>query len=126
MPQREATKLAKQIVADPEHALDTLAREELGLNPGDLGSPIGAAASSFLAFATGAALPLLPFLFASGDRALLTGVAVTGVALFSIGATLSLFTGRSALGSGARMLALGALAGGITFGIGRLFGVALG
>jgi len=126
LPQREATKLAKQIVADPEHALDTLAREELGLNPGDLGSPIGAAASSFLAFATGAALPLLPFLFASGDRALLTGVAVTGVALFAIGATLSLFTGRSALGSGARMLALGALAGGITFGIGRLFGVALG
>ena len=126
LPQREATKLAKQIVADPEHALDTLAREELGLNPGDLGSPVGAAASSFLAFATGAALPLSPFLFATGDRALLAGVAVTGVALFAIGATLSLFTGRSALGSGARMLALGALAGGITFGIGRLFGVALG
>jgi VIT1/CCC1 family predicted Fe2+/Mn2+ transporter len=126
LPQREATKLAKQIVADPEHALDTLAREELGLNPGELGSPLGAAASSFLSFAAGAAVPLVPFMFASGNRALLTGVAVTSVALFAIGTTLSLFTGRSAFVSGARMLALGALAGGVTYGIGRLFGVALG
>ena len=126
LPQREATKLAKQIVADPEHALDTLAREELGLNPAELGSPIAAAASSFLAFAAGAALPLVPFLFATGNRALLSAVSVTCIALFAIGATLSLFTGRSAWGSGLRMLALGALAGGVTYGIGRLFGVALG
>jgi len=126
LPQREATKLAKQIVADPQHALDTLAREELGLNPAELGSPAGAAASSFLAFAAGAALPLAPLLFMSGARALQTGVAVSGVALFAIGATLSLFTGRSAWYSGARMLALGALAGGVTYGLGRLFGVALG
>jgi len=126
LPQKEAARLAKQIVADPEHALDTLAREELGLNPAELGSPLGAAASSFVAFATGAALPLLPFALATGGRALQYGVAVTGVALFGIGATLSLFTGRSAWYSGARMLALGALAGGVTFGIGRLFGVALG
>ena len=126
LPQREATKLAKQIVADPEHALDTLAREELGLNPGELGSPIGAAASSFMAFAAGAALPLVPFVFAAGNRALPTSIGVTGVALFAIGATLSLFTGRSAWLSGTRMLFLGALAGAVTFGIGRLFGVALG
>ena len=65
-------------------------------------------------------------MFASGTQALFAGVAVTGVALFAIGATLSLFTGRSAWYSGARMLALGALAGTVTFGIGRLFGVALG
>jgi VIT1/CCC1 family predicted Fe2+/Mn2+ transporter len=126
LPQKEANKLAKQIVADPEHALDTLAREELGLNPGELGSPIGAAASSFVAFAAGAALPLAPFLFATGSRALLFGVVVSGISLFAIGATLSLFTGRSAWYSGSRMLLLGALAGGVTFGIGRLFGVALG
>ena len=126
LPQKEATKLAKQIVADPEHALDTLAREELGLNPAELGSPAGAAAASFLAFAAGAALPLVPFLFLTGARALQAGVAVAAVALFAIGATLSLFTGRSAWYSGARMLALGALAGGVTFGLGRLFGVALG
>jgi VIT1/CCC1 family predicted Fe2+/Mn2+ transporter len=126
LPQREASKLAKQIVSDPEHALDTLAREELGLNPGELGSPLAAAASSFCAFAVGAALPLLPFVFASGNRALVAAVAVAGIALFAIGATLSLFTGRSAWVSGARMLALGALAGGVTYAIGRLFGVALG
>ena len=126
LPQKEANRLAKKIVADPEHALDTLAREELGLNPAELGSPLGAATSSFLAFAAGAALPLAPFVFASGTQALFAGVAVTGVALFAIGATLSLFTGRSAWYSGARMLALGALAGTVTFGIGRLFGVALG
>ena len=126
LPRKEATKLAKQIVADPEHALDTLAREELGLDPAELGSPAGAAVSSFLAFAAGAALPLVPLLLASGAYALQAGVAVTGVALFAIGATLSLFTGRSAWHSGARMLALGTLAGGVTYGIGRLLGVALG
>lgn len=126
LPQREANKLAKQIVADPEQALDTLAREELGLNPSELGSPVGAAASSFLSFAAGAALPIVPFAFASGPQALYTSIAVTGVALFAIGATLSLFTGRSAWLSGGRMLLLGSLAGAVTFGIGRLFGVALG
>jgi VIT1/CCC1 family predicted Fe2+/Mn2+ transporter len=126
LPQREATKLAKQIVADPEQALDTLAREELGLNPTELGSPAGAAASSFFSFAAGAALPLVPFLASSGNRALYTSVGVTCVALFGIGATLSLFTGRSAWHSGTRMLLLGGLAGAVTFGIGRLFGVALG
>ncbi|MEO8508059.1 MAG: VIT1/CCC1 transporter family protein [Betaproteobacteria bacterium] len=126
LPRREATKRARQIVADPENALDALAREELGLNAADLGSPLGAATSSFLAFAGGAALPLMPFLFNAGDLSLPIAIAITGVALFAIGATLSLFTGRSAWFSGARMLALGALAGGVTYGIGRLFGVALG
>lgn len=126
LPQRQATKLAKQIVADPEQALDTLAREELGLNPAELGSPLGAAASSLLSFAAGAAVPLVPFLLSSGTRALYTSIGVTCVALFCIGATLSLFTGRSAWRSGGRMLLLGAVAGAVTFGVGRLFGVALG
>jgi VIT1/CCC1 family predicted Fe2+/Mn2+ transporter len=126
LPQRQATRLAKQIVADPEQALDTLAREELGLNPAELGSPVGAAASSLLSFAAGAAVPLVPFLVWSGTRALYTSIGVTCVALFAIGATLSLFTGRSAWLSGGRMLVLGAVAGAVTFGVGRLFGVALG
>ncbi len=120
---REAEQVAQKLVADPEQALDTLAREELGLNPAELGSPWGAAASSFLAFATGAVLPLTPFALAGGVRALPASVFVTAIALFAIGATLSLFTGRNALASGARMLAIGALAGGVTFAIGRLFGV---
>jgi VIT1/CCC1 family predicted Fe2+/Mn2+ transporter len=126
LPADEASRLATRIVADPEHALDTLAREELGLNPEELGSPWGAAISSFLSFAAGALLPLLPFVVTPGAAALPIAVGVTAVALFAVGAMLSLFTGRSALRSGARMLALGALAGGITFAIGRLAGVALG
>lgn len=127
VPAREADRIAQRLVADPEHALDTLAREELGLNPGELGSPIGAATSSFLSFAAGALVPLLPFLMLPGSRAALSvAIGVTAVALFAIGSMLSLFTGRGALYSGARMLALGALAGGVTFGIGRLLGVVVG
>ncbi len=126
VPAREADRIAQRLIADPEHALDTLAREELGLNPDELGSALGAAASSFLSFASGALLPLLPFLLLPGPRALPVAIGITGAALFGIGATLSLFTGRGALFSGARMLALGAIAGGITFAIGRLFGVTLG
>ena len=126
LPQRDAEKLANKLVSDPEHALDTLAREELGLNPGELGSPIGAAASSFAAFATGAAVPLVPFFFATGTAALGIAIGVTAIALFAVGAVLSLFTGRSAWLSGLRTLALGALAGGVTFAIGRLVGVNLG
>ena len=126
LPPEEALKLATQIVADPEHALDTLAREELGLNPDELGSPWGAAISSFLAFAAGALLPLAPFMLMSGPRTLPVAIGVTAVALFAVGALLSLFTGRGALHSGARMLALGGLAGAVTFAVGRLAGVALG
>jgi VIT1/CCC1 family predicted Fe2+/Mn2+ transporter len=126
LPKKEAGRLAQRLVADPEHALDTLAREELGLNPAELGSPLGAAISSFVSFAAGAVLPLAPFLLMPGAGALPSSIGITAVALFVVGATLSLFTGRNAAFSGARMLALGALAGGITFAIGRLFGVTLG
>src|SRR5207249_7336996 len=121
----EAERVAKQLVADPEHALDTLAREELGLNPEELGSPWGAAISSLLSFALGAAVPLLPFAFGAGTHALALAGVLTAVALFGVGATLSLFTGRGALASGARMLLLGGLAATVTFGAGRLFGVGI-
>ena len=106
----EARRLAKRLVADPEHALDTLAREELGLNPDELGSPWQAAVSSFLSFAVGAGIPLLPFVFAARAHALPIAGLLTALALFAVGATLSLFTGRGALPSGIRMLLLGALA----------------
>ena len=125
LPQKEADRLAQQLVAEPEHALDTLAREELGLNPAELGAPIGAAVSSFLSFAAGAVLPLLPFVFGSGARALPFAIGLTACALFCVGATLSLFTGRSAWVSGLRMLLLGTIAGGVTFALGRLLGVAI-
>lgn len=126
LPTKEADRLAHRLIADPEHALDTLAREELGLNPDELGSPWGAAIASFLSFAAGALIPLLPYVLAARGQALLIAIGVTAVALFAVGATLSLFTGKSALRSGSRMLLLGALAGGITFAIGRLAGVSIG
>ena len=125
LPREEATRMAKSLIADPTRALQTLAREELGLNPDELGSPWGAASFSFVSFAAGAVLPLLPFLFASGTWSLLVAVGLTAIALFGVGAALSLFTGRSALASGARMLAIGAAAGGVTYLIGKLLGVTL-
>jgi VIT1/CCC1 family predicted Fe2+/Mn2+ transporter len=121
----EAERIAKQLVADPEHALDTLAREELGLNPDELGSPWGAAISSLLSFAVGAAIPLLPFAVGAGASALPIAGLLSAIALFAVGATLSLFTGRAAVFSGARMLLLGSLAAAVTFTVGKLFGVSI-
>ena len=126
MAPEEARSHAAALIADPARALDTLTREELGLNPADLGSPWGAAISSFLAFAVGSALPLAPFAVGRAGGALGASIAITAVALFGIGAATSLFTGRAALAGGARMLAIGAAAGALTFGIGRLLGVSLG
>jgi vacuolar iron transporter family protein len=126
LPREDARRLAQTLIADPERALDTLAREELGLNPDELGSPTGAAVSSFLAFAAGAVIPLLPHLLADGGTALYGSIALSGVALFGVGAALSLFTGRGALVSGLRMLAIGAAAGAATFAIGGLIGVTVG
>ena len=126
VPRDEAARMAKAMTADPEVALDTLAREELGLNPDDLGSPWGAALSSFVSFACGAAVPLAPFLFTTGDAALPVAIALTGAALLGVGAALSLFTGRSALYSGVRMLGIGAVAGTVTYLAGTLLGVTLG
>jgi VIT1/CCC1 family predicted Fe2+/Mn2+ transporter len=126
LPADEAAALATATVSDPVKALDTLAREELGLNPDELGSPWSAAISSFLSFAVGALIPLVPFLLLPGDAALGTSVGITAVALFGIGASISLFTGRSAFRDGLRMLAIGTAAGMLTYTIGKLLGVSLG
>lgn len=119
----EAEAMAARIMSDRDSALDTMAREELGLNPDELGSPWGVATSSFVAFAGGAAVPLLPLLVADGTWALIGAAVVSGVALFAVGAGISLLTGRSAAASGLRQLAVGGLAAAATFGIGRLIGV---
>ena len=100
-------------------------REELGLNPEELGSPWGAALFSFMAFALGAAIPLLPFLLAGAAAGLALSAAATALALFGVGAALSLFTGRGALRGGLRMLAIGAAAGAATYLIGKAIGVGL-
>lgn len=123
--QEEARSLAHKIISNPERALDTLAREELGLNLDELGSPWGAAIFSFLSFSGGALIPLLPFLFARHPHSLWVSVGLTALALFGVGATLSLFTGRRAIWSGLRMLLIGGSAGAATFLIGKLLGVTL-
>lgn len=122
----EARTVARKLLKNPDHALDTLAREELGLNPDDLGSPCGAAIFSFLAFTVGAIIPLAPFLLKLGPQPVLVAAAFAGVALFAVGATLSLFTGRGALWSGVRMLLIGGASGAATYAIGTLLGVSLG
>ena len=121
----EAKELAQKLIADPEKALDTLTREELGLNPEELGSPWGAAGFSFLSFAVGALVPLVPFLMGVGTASLFFSVLFTSATLFGVGATLSLFTGRGAVRGGFRMLLIGAAAGAATFFIGKLLGVSL-
>lgn len=126
VPAEDALAMARRIVANPESALQTLAREELGLDPDELGSPWGAAISSFLSFAVGAVLPLLPFLLLRDGGALPVSIGVTAVALFAVGASLSLFVGRGALRGGLRMLLIGGGAGLLTFGLGKLLGVGLG
>jgi vacuolar iron transporter family protein len=126
MTETEARRVADALMEDPERALDTLAREELGLNPDELGSPWVAAISSFASFTAGASLPLLPFLFGSGSSALLESVGLTALGLFAVGASMSLFTGRHALLSGLRMLSIGAAAGLATYAIGSWLGVSLG
>ena len=125
MPLDEARRVADTLMQDPERALDTLAREELGLNPDELGSPWVAAISSFSAFTAGAALPLLPFLLGHG-HALTASITLTALGLFAVGASMSLFTGRHALLSGLRMLAIGGAAGLATYFIGAWLGVTLG
>jgi VIT1/CCC1 family predicted Fe2+/Mn2+ transporter len=124
MDSAEARRLADKLMEDPERALDTLAREELGLNPDELGSPWVAALSSFTAFTTGAALPLLPFLF-NHDKALTASISLTALGLFAVGASMSLFTGRHAVLSGLRMLGIGGAAGLATWFIGAWLGVSL-
>ncbi|MBI5330317.1 MAG: VIT1/CCC1 transporter family protein [Betaproteobacteria bacterium] len=126
IPAADARRMADALLQDPDRALDTLAREELGLNPEELGSPWGAALSSFFAFAIGASIPLLPWLLLSAAIALAGALTASAIALFGVGAAISLFTGRHALVGGLRMLAIGGAAGAATWLIGRGLGVALG
>ncbi len=120
-----ATALADELMADPAHALDTMAREELGLDPDNLGSPWAAAIGSFMAFALGAILPVLPFLLGSGWGALIAAVATGAGVLLIVGALTSVLTGRHPLFAGVRMLAIGMAATGVTFGVGSILPISL-
>ena len=125
VPSDEARKLATIMIQNPETGLNTLAREELGLNPDNIVSPVGAMISSSLSFGMGAALPLLPYLFSTSDRNLYISIGITGFTLFAIGAMMSLFTNRNPLISGLRMFSIGAVAGAITYLIGSMLHVAM-
>jgi vacuolar iron transporter family protein len=123
----QAQTLAARMMQDTETALDTLSREELGIDPEELGgSPWSAAIVSFLLFAIGAIFPVLPFVFLTGTTAIAASLLLSGFALFLIGAGITLMTGRSILFSGTRQVIFGFTAAAITFSIGRLIGVSLG
>ena len=124
---REARRIAERLSADPTTALDIHAREELGIDPEELGgSPWVAAGASFVLFVLGAILPIVPFAILSGNAAVGVALAVSALGLFAIGAAITLLTGRSVLLSGGRQLAFGAAAFVVTYGIGVLFGTAVG
>ncbi len=127
IPPDQAAELAASVMQDAERALDTMAREELGIDPDDLGgSPWEAAITSFFLFAIGAILPVLPFFFTSGLPAISMSLLFSGLGLFGLGAAISLMTGRNVWWSGSRQTIFGLVAAAITFGIGSLLGVAVG
>ncbi len=119
----EADMVASRLMQDPEHALDTKIREELGLDPDELGSPWGAAAYSFTAFGLGAFIPLAPFLLTSGLTAIAVSVGLALGALFVVGALVSLLTGRSLVFSGIRQVSIGGAAALVTYVVGSIIGV---
>lgn len=126
LPEADAKALAARLLAEPATALDTLAREELGIDPEELGgSAWEAAITSFILFAIGAIIPVAPFIGMTGEAAIVTSVLLSAAALFLIGAGITLLTGRNVWFSGFRQLLIGIGAAGLTFGVGRLIGVAV-
>lgn len=119
---KQARELAGAVMADPEVALEVHAREELGVNPGSVGDPIGSAGSSFIAFAIGAILPLLPWFFSEGRTAILSSVAIGLTAAAGVGATLAHFTERSKTKTALRQALIAAVACAVTWLIGSLLG----
>ncbi|RMG36143.1 MAG: rubrerythrin family protein [Planctomycetota bacterium] len=126
LPEPRAREMAERLMSDRTAALDTLAREELGIDPEELGgSALTAAATSFVLFAVGAIIPVVPFLFSAGRGAVASSIVVSGLALFGIGAAITLLTGRSVWYSGLRQLGIGLLTAAVTYGVGALIGISL-
>jgi len=122
----DAKRVVDQLLSDKTATLDALAREELGIDPNDLGgSAYEAALASFMLFAVGAVVPIVPFLFIGRSVAVVASVVLSAIALFAIGAAITIFTGVTVWRSGGRQLALGLGAAGVTFAIGRMVGAAL-
>jgi VIT1/CCC1 family predicted Fe2+/Mn2+ transporter len=127
LPEAEARMLAARIMSgDREVALDVMAREELGVDPDDLGGSAWVAAiTSFVLFGAGAFIPLIPFLITGGPPAIVGAAVLSGIGLFALGAAITLLTGRGAFRSGLRQVGFGLAAAAITFGIGALLGTAI-
>jgi len=127
IPEEQARKMAKEIISNNDLAHELLIKEELGINAEDLkGSAAVAAITSFILFAIGAIIPVIPFFFDSGIHAIIISALLSGIGLFLIGASITLFTGKSVWYSGFRQVIFGLAAAAITFGIGRLIGVSVG
>lgn len=127
MAPEDAIKAAKDVMSDPEAFLDTKVREELGIDPEELGgSAWEAAVTSFFLFAIGAIIPVIPFFFMAGSPAVLLSLGLAAIGLFLLGAATALVTGTGVLRTGTRSLLLGLAAAGATYGVGSLLGVAVG
>ena len=120
-----AAQVAGALMRDPDVALQTHAREELGIDPGAIGSARAAALSSFVTFALGAAVPLLPWIFWSGATAIATSIGLTAISALAIGSLLARFTGRSRARSALRQLTIAAVAAAVTYGVGTALGVTI-
>jgi VIT1/CCC1 family predicted Fe2+/Mn2+ transporter len=123
VPKAIAEQVVDALMQDPEVALEVHSREELGIDPTRTGSPLGAAVSSFVSFAIGALIPLIPWFFATGWGAVLVSIVLGAVAALAIGAVIGYFSERSITRAAVRQLLITAVAAAITFGIGRLVGV---
>jgi VIT1/CCC1 family predicted Fe2+/Mn2+ transporter len=121
-----ASDMANEVMADPKLALETHAREELGIDLHQLGAPVQAALASFFTFALGAIIPLLPWLFTSGTAAIVGSIVLGALASIAVGAVLAAYTERSYVRSALRQLVITAVASGVTFGVGRAIGTGIG
>jgi vacuolar iron transporter family protein len=126
MPKEDAQRVAAQMMKDKNGALDTLAREELGIDPAEMGGNAwSAAATSFALFSAGAIFPVAPFFWLQGHWAIGASALASGAALGAMGMLTSLFNGRNPWYSAARQLIFGGLAAAITYGFGAVLGTTL-
>ncbi len=127
LPEERAREMAAHMMGDKANILDTLTREELGIDPKELGgSPWVAAITSFFLFSAGAIVPLFPYIFLHGTIAVITSLVLGALALFLTGAAITLLTGKSVWVSGFRQVLIGLVAAALVFGVGKLIGVSTG
>jgi len=126
LPENQAREMAAHMMADRDSILDTLSREELGIDPEELGgSAYEAAFTSFFLFSIGAIFPILPYVFLSGITAVFVSLGVSAIGLFLVGAAITLMTGKNVWYSGFRQVTIGLVAAGLVYGVGKLIGISV-